>query len=106
MTTQLIAYHGKKETKAMYLDRVRKHRAADELIRGTGWQNGRGCAVGCTLHKYDHARYPIELGVPEVLAHLEDRIFERVDEKRAMQWPTQFLRAIPVGADLSRVWPK
>jgi len=104
--TDLIAYHGKKEVKAKYLQRVRAHRAADELVRGLGWSNGRGCAVGCTLHAYDHARYPIELGVPEVLARLEDRIFEAVDEKRAQQWPAQFLSAIPVGADLSRVWPK
>jgi hypothetical protein len=106
MTTDLIAYHGKKEIKAKYLTRVRAHRAADQLVRGTGWTDGRGCAVGCTLHAYDHARYPIELGVPEILARLEDKIFESIDEKRAMQWPTQFLAAIPVGADLSAVWPK
>lgn len=29
---------------------------ADNIIRGTGWEDGKGCAIGCTLEKYDHAR--------------------------------------------------
>lgn len=30
--------------KSFYLDRVRHHREADELIRGTGLDGRRGCA--------------------------------------------------------------
>ena len=59
------AFHNDPAIKEKYLSRVRAHRAADELIRGTGWDGHRGCAIGCTLESYDHARYPIELGVPE-----------------------------------------
>ena len=61
--------------KEKYLSRVVAHRKADNIIQGLGWEEGRGCAVGCTLENYDHWRYPIELGLPEWLAHLEDRIF-------------------------------
>jgi hypothetical protein len=100
----MIAYHGDKKIKAKYLKRVRAHAKADRLIQGTGWENGKGCAVGCTLEAYDHARYPIELGVPEVLARLEDALFECLSHDVAMTWPTRFLKAIPVGAELSKVW--
>jgi hypothetical protein len=100
------AFHGDSEIKAKYLARVRSHRAADELIRGEGWDGHRGCAIGCTLEAYDHSRYPIELGIPEQLAHLEDRLFERMSVADAMAWPERVLTAIRVGADLSRVWPE
>src|ERR1700750_491921 len=73
----LLAYHGQQSIKDKYLARVRAHRAADELVQGIGWENGKGCAVGCTLESYEHRRYPIELGIPLHLAHLEDALFER-----------------------------
>lgn len=104
----MLAFHNDQAVKAKYIARVRAHRAAEELVQGTGWEpNGktRGCAVGCTLDAYDHARYPIELGVPTVLAHLEDRLFEMLPSTAAMSWPERFLDTIPVGADLSGVWP-
>lgn len=63
---KLLAYpHG---NKSMYLARVRAHQQADELVSGIGWDGKKGCAVGCTLHSYDHARYEPLLGVPETLA--------------------------------------
>jgi hypothetical protein len=105
----MLAYHGKKSVKDKYLSRVAKHRAADQLVQGIGASgSGKsflGCAVGCTLNKYDHGAYETELGVPRVLAHLEDRIFEGLEPKLAMKWPSRFLSAIRVGADLSTVWP-
>ena len=100
----MLAFHGDKAIKSKYLRRVVAHRRADELIRGVGWEDGRGCAVGCTLNQYSHSQYQIELGIPEVIAHLEDNLFESLPEKLAMTWPSRFLRAIPVGADLSMVW--
>lgn len=101
----LIAFHGEPGIKDRYLARVRLHREADRLVRGRGWEGGRGCAVGCTLESYDHSRYPIELGIPVELAHLEDRIFENLPHAEALQWPERFLDAATPGADLSRVWP-
>jgi hypothetical protein len=100
------AFHDSQDLKDFYLARVRAHAAADRLIQGTGWERGRGCAVGCTLEAYDHGRYPIELGIPMVLAHLEDRLFELLPKAEAMTWPDRFLLAIRPGADLSKVWSR
>lgn len=91
------SFHGDPAIKEKYLSRVIAHRKADAIIQGTGWENGKGCAVGCTLESYDHSRYPIELGLPKWLAHLEDAIFERLEKEEAKLWPEKFLAAIPVG---------
>jgi hypothetical protein len=109
VTTTLIAYHGDPKIKAKYLRRVRAHRRADELVQGTGWADGKGCAVGCTLDAYRHSRYPIELGIPEVLARLEDALFEQIPRRNRdawLAWPEEFLAAIKPGADLAPVWPQ
>jgi hypothetical protein len=102
----MLAYHNDQNIKNKYLARVHEHRLRDELIQRTGWENGKGCAVGCTLEAYDHSRYPIELGIPLHLAHLEDRLFELQTTEDALAWPERFLSAIQPGADLSRVWPE
>ena len=39
--------------------------------------------MGCTLHSDKHSQYPIELGIPEELAHLEDHFFEHLPVKEA-----------------------
>jgi hypothetical protein len=106
MSIKLVAYHGDPALKAKYIARVRAHRQADNLIHGTGWENGKGCAIGCTLESYDHSRYPIELGIPLSLAYLEDRIFEGLKNGAAQLWPEKFLASIQPGADLSLVTPK
>jgi hypothetical protein len=100
------AYHGDPKIKAMYLDRVRAHRVADQIVHGKYWKHGKGCAVGCTIHSSEHARYETELGIPRILARLEDGIFEGMTKGDSLEWPEQFLDAIPVGADLGMIWPR
>jgi hypothetical protein len=100
------AFHSDPAIKAKYMARVRAHREADTIVQGIGWEDGRGCAVGCTLDAYDHSRYPIELGVPLQLAYLEDRLHELQPLHDSLAWPERFLDTIQVGADLSRVWPQ
>jgi hypothetical protein len=70
------AFHNKPEIKEEYLQRIRTHKAADQIIHGSYWENGKGCAVGCTIHGNDHSRYETELGIPKNIAYLEDSIFE------------------------------
>jgi len=106
MKTTFGAYHNDARIKNKYLKRVRDHAAKDDLVKGNYWENGKGCAVGCTIHSSDHSAYETELGIPEVLAWLEDRIFEELPNADAMLWPERFLSAIRPGADLSLVWPK
>ena len=58
------SFHGDVKVKVKYINRVKAHQLADNLIKGQGWENGKGCAVGCTLEAYDHSRYEVELGIP------------------------------------------
>jgi hypothetical protein len=102
----MIAFHGDKKIKAKYVARVRAHAKADEITKGVYWESGKGCAVGCTIHSGNHAAYETELGIPRILARLEDSIFESLPNARAMKWPMQFLSAVKPGADLSLVWPE
>jgi len=100
----MIAFHGDSNLKARYVDRLKAHEVADEIIHGTYWENGKGCAVGCTIHSSNHGAYETELGIPMILARLEDRIFEGMSNGNSKEFPMRFLNAIPVGADLSSVW--
>ena len=102
----MLAFFNKSSVKRTYLARVRAHAKADEIIHGTYWENGKGCAVGCTIHGSDHGKYETELGIPRILAKLEDVLFERMANGHAKEFPLQFLSAIKVGSDLSIVWPK
>ncbi len=92
--------------KEQYLDRVKAHRKADEIIKGEYWVNGKGCAVGCTIHSHDHGAYETELGIPVQIAHLQDWLFENLPNGEAKDFPVDFLESIPVGADLRLVLPK
>ena len=97
------AFHNDPLLKEKYLTRVQAHYDADQIIKGEYWQNGKGCAVGCTIHSNYHAKYESELGIPEDIAHLQDTIFEGLPNKLAKEFPLQFLSAISVGADLKNV---
>ena len=97
------AFHGKEEVKEKYLNRVKAHASADEFIQGTYWENGKGCAVGCTVHSDNHNAYEDELGIPAWLAKVEDRIFEGLPLDKAKKWPGEFLSSIKVGADLNKI---
>src|SRR4051794_6556141 len=102
----LVAYHNDSATKEKYVNRLAEHRRLEHLTQGAGWErNGRtkGCAVGCTLENYDHSLYPVELGLPEWLARLEDHLFEALPKGEAEQFAVDFLNAIPVGANVEPV---
>ena len=66
---------------------------------------GKGGVIGCTVHSNDRSRYEPDLGIPAEVASLEEIIFERLPEEEANRFSLEFLEAVPVGADLSFVWP-
>jgi hypothetical protein len=94
----------------------------------------RGCAVGCAAFsaevrkiqvKKQRKLSPLETesvvnnvsfnphqlvkshyNIPEHLARAEDHIFENLPVKEAKEWPLQFLKAIPTGANLTQVLSK
>lgn len=100
------SFHNDLAIKEKYLSRVRQHRLADEIIQGIYWENGKGCAVGCTLHSSNHCAYENELGIPKLIARLEDAIFEKLPLERAKIWPEEFLDSIYIGSNLSEIWNK
>ena len=100
----MLAFLNDPAVKRTYLARVKAHAKADEIRHGYYWEHGKGCAVGCTIHGSDHSKYETELGIPRILAKLEDVLFERMNNGHAKEFPLQFLSAIQVGADLSNVW--
>ena len=100
----MLAYHNDAGLKKSVINEMAMHRKADELVQGYGyWEDGKGCAVGCLVKGSDHSLYETKFGIPEVLARLEDTIFEGPPKKDAQKWPERFLSAITVGSDLSRV---
>ena len=101
-TQTLRAFHNDPAVKIKYLARVDDHIAADDLVRGATGRDGKGCAVWCTLDAYDHSRYPVELGIPEWLAKVEDTLFEGMSVEKSKTWPRDFLNAIELGVDLER----
>ena len=105
-------------TKKEFVKELKMHQAADAFMRGTysDTLDGqfKGCAVGCSLEsisrtkgiklKYSsHIEYEKHLGIPAWLAHVEDRLFENVSNKRAKTWPVEFAEAIPVGVNLKPI---
>ena len=90
------AFHGNKDIKDALIAQLEAHY----------WEEGKGCAVECTVHGGKHSDCESLYGIPEVLARLEEGIFELLDNKERKSFALQFIRAIPVGADLSFVWPK
>ncbi len=116
---ELIAYNGDKKLKASLLKEITKHEKADAILQGTyGKENGhwKGCAVACSLRSLaivngeelvteynQHERYETGLGISQIIARLEDRLFEGMTAKDAKTFPRKFAEAVPVGADLSLV---
>jgi hypothetical protein len=104
LTKTLISFHGDPAIKEKYLKRLEAHKAADEIIQGATGQDGKGCAVWCTLDNYSHSSYENELGIPMMLAKLEDRIFEGLSVEESKDFPIRFLSAIPIGKDLGNIY--
>ena len=102
----MFAFHNDPAIKARYLARLYVHQRADQFAQGVYWDGERGCAVGCTLHSGDHRAYETELGIPQQLGWIEDVLFEFLAIPLAGEFAVNFLEQIPVGADLSRVFPQ
>jgi len=99
----LVAYHNDQSIKDAILLQLQAHYDADQIIKGLYWEDGKGCAVGCTVHSSNHMDYEKLFGIPSALARLEDVIFEGSPNDIAKDWPIRFMTAIQPGMDLSLV---
>ena len=98
----MLTYKNDPALKEMFIKRFAEHRAADDVIQGTGFDNGRGCFIGCTMNAYDHESFGNQIA-DQWLAHLADAIFEGLPKEDAPQFGTDLLEAIPVGVDIEPV---
>ena len=113
------AFNNDPQYKADSIESAKQHRLADEFITGTyGRQNGtfKGCSVGCSVTDVnkrngttggveDHGFLAEQLGVPEYIIHLQDSIFEGLNDDVRPQWTERLFTAIEPGADLTPVLP-
>ena len=109
----MISFHGDIELKKQLLVNLGVHKELDHFMQGDYWldYDQKGCAIGCTLVDFgekpnDHSAYEPLFGIPRVLAKLEDGIFEGLSVEDSKWWPLAFAESVPVGKDLSLVWPK
>ena len=115
----MTAWHNDPDLKADVLDRMRQHRADDEIVQGfyqridpTAASGYRGCLIGCTLPPLPDAAKPVEgwhvrvedeYGIPQTVGYLLDRTFEGLPYGQHAEFAVAAIDAIPVGADLSLV---
>ena len=99
----MLAFVNTTVSKSDVLAQLQGHYDSDEIVKGQYWRDGRGCGVGCTIHSADHAEYESRFGVPQMLARLEDCIFEGLPNGTAKEWPLRFMGAVKPGSDLSLV---
>ena len=92
---------------ALIRSRLEGHYKADEIIKGTYWEDGKGCAVGCITESDKPYTSPIwnDVGIDLFLPKLVDTIFEGLPDKLAKEWPLRFWTAIESakGKDLGLV---
>lgn len=79
------------------------HEKADEIIQGKGWESGKGCFIGCSMHEYNHKKFETDLNLPQWLGKLADRIFEGLPNSDAKKFAVNFYPAINVGANLEKI---
>jgi hypothetical protein len=114
--TAMQTYQNSAQLKADFLAQITAHEEADAFIKGDyGRMNGhfKGCAIGCAVHSLrqlqgvgnaktvnyaDHAKVAKDLGLPLWLAHMEDHLFENLQNDLSKTWPRRLAEAIPVGA--------
>lgn len=89
----VLIFHNNTDVADKYLERVKTHYNAREIVKGLDWEHGKGGAVGCTVHSDNYAAYETELGLPEFVAKLQDAIFEGLPEGKAQDFTLRFLEA-------------
>jgi len=101
----MLSYHNDPAVKELYQRRFATHFAANRVVQREVFdsESSPGCFISCTLHSYEHSRFPVELGWPEWLAYLADSIFEALPKEDAPQFGSDLLAAVPVGVDLNPV---
>ncbi len=97
------AFNGEQSIKDAILSRIAEHREAGNIVRNVEWKDGKGGAAAVTVNAYKFDRFETELGIPNELGRIEDRIFDGLHKNDGEQFAVDFIEAIEPGADLSAV---
>ena len=98
-----LAFHNDEALAATVRAQVVAHTEADEIIKGTYWQNGKGCFIGCIGHDSSPATVESLTGFPVILTRIAEGIFESLPNDYAKSFPSSVMLAPRIGADLSLV---
>ena len=98
-----LAFHNDPSLAAMVRSQVEAHTAADEIIQGRYWENGKGCFIGCIAHGNSPSKVESMTGFPIMLTRIAESIFEGLPNDKAKDFPQTVISAPRVGADLSLV---
>ena len=98
-----LAFHNDPALAELVRGQVATHAAADEIVKGVYWQNGKGCFIGCIAHSSDPARVEELTGFPVMLTKLAESIFEGLPNEQAKAFLPRAMNAPKVGASLDLV---
>ena len=101
-------------TKAELITELKAHQVADNFVRGVYFEDGKGCAVGCSLesasrikglvvNESDHRLYEDLFGLPEYFALLSDKLFEGMSLEKSKSFPLEVIEAVNIGSNLREV---
>ena len=104
---------------AQLIKMARAHQKADEYKSGHyEWADG-ACSIGCSIHdlkrlniltetapQSGHKHWGEFSGIGEVMANLQDAIFEGLSGDRQTSFTPEVVEALRPGADYSMFWPK
>jgi hypothetical protein len=83
---------------------VAAHIAADAVVQGHYWKDGKGCFIGCLAHSRDATVLGDRFGLPLPLVRICEGIFEALPADEAKSFFAAVPDAVGVdGKDLSRV---
>ena len=100
---QLLSFHNKPDLKQQYLKRVISHYKKNEITATETWSNGKGNAIGCTVHSINLIEFEKQLGIPQLLGYIENKIYLGLEPKQAPKFPSEFLSNVPIGKNLKPV---
>jgi hypothetical protein len=100
----MLAYHNNAKLKASMSSDMHFTISEGLIIQGMSFRDVVRCVSRVENGSYKTLEE--EIGIPSLIAQLAEFIFEGLEYEKAKKFTTDFLEAIPVGADLSMVWPK
>ena len=100
------AFYNRPSTKQFYLDRMRAHRLAGQIVQEEYWwdqSSFTGCAIGCLTHSKELEAFQSALNIPKALGKFAGLLHSFMDKNRSIFWGEELLNAMTTGADLSGI---